>query len=441
MVNTDQIESGGAPRALPTDPARRLTTLDVLRGVAVLGILLMNIAGWAFPDAMHTPFTLGCYSAIDFWTYQCHEVFVEGTMRALFSILFGAGVVLLTTRLESTQRPSLAIYYRRTLWLIVFGLFNSYILLWSGDILYTYGVVGLFLYPLRRWRPRTLIGMAVIGVVVGMMLLALYQTYISFDDPVDLQKTALVEQRVDESTPDQIELNESVDESDEWWDDAYEDMEDELAIRRGGYVDVFLWCAADNVWMQTGQLLKTNFLDAAICMLLGMALMKLGILSGERSTQFYIKLLIAGYAIGLPMKIWSAWYQHVHDYDWMNYGENWYLYDVSRIAVALGHMGVIILLVRSGFLQLLITAVAAVGRMALTNYLMQSVVCGLLFYGFGFGLVGQLSRSECFVIAVAIWIAQLIISPSWLHFFQFGPFEWLWRSLTYWRPAPMRKRT
>ena len=114
-------------------------------------------------------------------------------------------------------------------------------------------------------------------------------------------------------------------------------------------------------------------------------------------------------------------------------------YDVGRLSIALAHLGVIMLLCKTGWLGWLMRGFGAIGQMAFSNYIFHSVVCAFLFTGYGFALYGRLQRYELYYVVAAIWVFQMIVSPIWLRHFQFGPLEWLWRSLTYWKRQPMRR--
>jgi uncharacterized protein len=175
-------------------------------------------------------------------------------------------------------------------------------------------------------------------------------------------------------------------------------------------------------------------------MLLGMALMKLGVLSAERSMRFYRRMTLIGYGAGLPLAILSAVILDAHLFDPLfvsRYGgiPNYF----GSILVAFGHIGAVMLMVKSGALQAVVDRFAAVGRMALTNYLTHSLVMTSLFYGYGLGLYGDVPRiGQQGFVAVVIGL-QLFLSPWWLRYFRFGPAEWLWRSLTYGQRQPMRR--
>jgi uncharacterized protein len=189
---------------------------------------------------------------------------------------------------------------------------------------------------------------------------------------------------------------------------------------------------------QTVGFLLGGFWLAGGRMLIGMGLMKLGVFSGQRPRSFYIGLMLLGYGIGLPLVAYDA-YELIRT----NFGIGFQIHGgiflnfFGSVLVALGHVGALMLIYKAGLLTWLTSRLAAVGRMALTNYLTHSIVCTTLFYGYGFGLFGTINRTGLAAIVLAIWTFQLIVSPIWLKYFRFGPAEWLWRSLTYWRLQPM----
>lgn len=178
--------------------------------------------------------------------------------------------------------------------------------------------------------------------------------------------------------------------------------------------------------------------DMSSFMLIGMGLLKLGVLSASRSRRFYLTLMVAGYGIGVPLGLYELNTILASGFEVMGFKSADITYQFSRLAMVCGHMGLILLFIKSGLLGFLQRALAATGQMALSNYLAQTLICVTLFYGFGFALFGKLERHELYIIVAAIWVAELIWSPIWLRHFRFGPFEWLWRSLTYWQRQPMK---
>jgi uncharacterized protein len=170
-----------------------------------------------------------------------------------------------------------------------------------------------------------------------------------------------------------------------------------------------------------------------------MGLMKMGVFAASRSWRFYGWMVSLGYSLGLPLAVYDTYFLIQHDFGFKAFlPSQYFFHHIGGLLVALGHIGVVMLICKAGAIQWLTHRLAAVGRMALSNYLMQSVICTTLFYGWGFGLFATLSRTELAGVVLAIWVFQLLISPIWLRSYRFGPAEWLWRSLTYWRWQPMR---
>ena len=173
-------------------------------------------------------------------------------------------------------------------------------------------------------------------------------------------------------------------------------------------------------------------------MFIGMGLMKLGVLGGRSSVRAYAWMAIAGYAIGLPLNIYTAYIIIRANFEPVVQTFSAVTYDVGRLSIAFGHLGIIMLLCKTKTMQWLTNSLGAVGQMAFSNYIMHSVVCAFLFTGYGFAMYGRLQRYQVYYVVAAIWIFQMIASPIWLRHFRFGPLEWGWRSLTYWKKQPMR---
>jgi uncharacterized protein len=219
------------------------------------------------------------------------------------------------------------------------------------------------------------------------------------------------------------------------------DWDKEMAVHRGSYLGIVKHRAPKLLKTQIFGFLFGGGFFAMSRMLVGMGLMKLGVFSAQRSRKFYLWTVGLGYGIGLPLMVFDAieLIRHKFSFDYMIHGG--VLYNLfGSLVVALGHVGLLMLIVQSGAIGWLTTRLAAVGRMALSNYLFDSIVCTALFYGYGFGLFGQINRTGLAAIVLTIWTIQLLVSPIWLKYFRFGPAEWLWRSLTYWRLQPMRQR-
>jgi uncharacterized protein len=400
-----------APAALtPVSAEERIEAIDVIRGFALLGILSMNILSFGLPEiARLNPMAAGGFEGLSFVAWVvCYLVFDE-KMFTLFAMLFGAGMVLLARRSEAAGRSPAGLFYRRAFWLLVIGLLHGY-LLWDGDILYAYAVTGMVAYLFRRRSPATLVLLGVLyliaaaGLILGILMLSAPAGDKAADPyvPSVLKQTADVE-----------------------------------AVRSGSYLDLLRRRAPKTFEYETRSFLLGVFPLTLGRMLLGMALMKWGVFSGARSTRFYWRLLLAGYGLGLPLVGLGAYLQIHHRFDsrvLFRGGQE--PNSFGSVFVALGHVAALVLICKAGLVRRLRAGLAAVGRMALTSYLMQTVLCTTLFYGYGFGLYGRLDRIGLLGVMAAIWAVQLIYRPLWLAHFRYGPAEWLWRSLTYlrWKP-------
>ena len=436
-------ETKPGPEALPVSSAERYFTVDVLRGFALLGILAMNIVsfGWPWP-AYGDPTRGGGFQGLDraIWFFN-HLVFEE-KMMTIFSMLFGAGLVLMDTRALARGASVRGVYYRRVLWLLAIGLVHSYFI-WVGDILVLYAQCGLLLYFFRNLRPPTLI---IAGTLALLILVPIDLGFASLADASRAAAKRVEAQKQAGQIPsprDERLARSWNEEFSAWVEPAAEQQKKtwdrEIEAYRGTYRGIVKFRAPFVFFVQTILTLFFGLIFAATGrMLIGMGLMKLGVFSGERSREFYIGMVVLGYGIGLPLMVFDAVELIRHDFshEYGLHGGKFYN-SYGSVVVALGHVGLLILIVKSGALHWLTRRLAAVGRMALSNYLTHSIVCTTLFYGYGFGLFGRINRTGLAGIVISIWVAQLLYSPVWLKYFRFGPAEWLWRSLTYGRPQPI----
>ena len=187
--------------------------------------------------------------------------------------------------------------------------------------------------------------------------------------------------------------------------------------------------AKDSYFFESEYHYRHNYFDILSMMLLGMALLRLRVFHAERSLRFYGLLMLIGYAIGIPLNFWETEAYVKSGFDLITYYELLRTYDLGRIPIMLGHIGLIMLFYRSGIFRVLQNSLMAVGRMALSNYLLQTIIANIIFIGFA--QYGRMERYELYYIVLVIWVFQIVSSTIWLKHFAFGPFEWLWRSLTY----------
>jgi uncharacterized protein len=401
-----------APVAAPD----RLETLDVLRGFALLGILAMNIRAMAAPfSAYMYPYALFEYTGSSRAAYVFTSTVFDLKMMGLFSMLFGAGALLYAAKPTETGRPPRGLWFRRMFWLLVIGLVHAY-LIWDGDILVPYALCGiLLLWWVRRFSAPTLLGGAVAMLTVGLLLsIAMGVAW--------------------ESMPEAQRAQEA-----EMWTPTRAQAEAQLARMLGSYPEVVADRAEFVIIAQTFYFALFFFWRCGGMMLLGMALYKWSFLDGRRPVRDYA---IAA-AICVPVGLALAWYGTValervgFAMPQRTIADVWNY--VGSVLASIGYAAALILTVKRGVLAGLRRRLAAVGQMAFTNYLFQSVVTSLLFLGWGFGLAGRFDYAQQLMIVVAIWVVQLAFSPVWLRHFRFGPAEWLWRSLTYAQLQPMRR--
>ncbi|MBM3755482.1 MAG: DUF418 domain-containing protein [Acidobacteria bacterium] len=419
---------------IPIQETDRYQSLDMIRGVALFGILLMNITGFGLPFAYGNPTIYGGATGVNLWAWITTNMFFEGTQRGMFSILFGAGFLVLIQRLEKTNPTDAAdIFYRRTLWMILFGMIHAYLLLWTGEILYFYGVTGLFLYPLRKLSSRAMLAVAAAGFAIGMF-------WNGCDNwRAQRRHAAYVEaQKAASPTPEQQEAIKVWKEHEEHFKPSPEKIAKDIAAHQGGYFGLVAYQAPINAENESWFLYRW-FFDVFSMMLLGMGLLKLGVLTLRSEPRVYWLMLICGYALGLSVNYWETTTIINSGFSIFAYMTTDITYDIGRVGMTTGHLGFLLLFCRSGMLSWLRNSLAAVGRMALSNYITHSIVCAIAFSGFGFGMYAKLERHQRYYIVFSIWVFQLIMSPIWLRNFQFGPLEWGWRTLTYMKKQPMRR--
>jgi uncharacterized protein len=421
----------------PTAQQERITSLDVVRGFALLGILLMNIVGFGlYHSAYNNPTAAGGSDGANLWIWAFLSVIAEGKMRCLFSIVFGASMVLLTSRMEG-RADAADLYYRRLLWLLAIGIAHAY-LLWQGEILYVYAFCGLILYPFRKMGPVGLTRIAALCIFVTSAFALVSGSYKQKE--MEEAKAAIAKAERNETLTDEEK------EAKEGWEKAAKErnpspeaLEKDAEKWRDGLLGpIKARAALLMVWHWIPYYHAWNF-DIWGMMFLGMALFKWGVLGAARPASFYLGLAGIAYLIGIPVGIGRTWLYLKSGFDPIVEIYTFSLYDVQRLAMALGHAALLLWFCKCGVLRGLTDRLGAVGQMAFTNYVMHSVICAFLFTGYGLGLYGKLERHQLYYVVAAIWIFQLIVSPVWLRHFRFGPLEWGWRRLTYWQKIPIRR--
>lgn len=416
---TDSNEASMVPQSppvvespAPVDVQERFVAVDVLRGFAVLGLMMVHIVVFSRPVDPSGDLTAGMpvEGANRAFLWIIH-VLVSSKFMFLFALLFGAGVIFFGHKAKSDRLGDGAgLWYARMGWLAAIGLAHG-IFLFFGDILFTYAIAGMgLLWWVRLCGPKLLLGIGAIFygfgalVLIGVMWLAL-----SFGGG--------------ESGGDA--MNEMI------------SAKAQMEAYRGTYLD--------SLWMRLLFMINnlalipfvTFWLTSGI-MLFGMALAKWGVLTGQRSARFYAILAVLGIGVGLPLAALLYQWAARGDFD-MKHSLLFasYMQPVG-IPLALGYLGLVMLIAKQQWLAPLRVSLAAVGRMALSNYLLHSLLGAFIFHGWGLGFFGELQFPTLFGIVLAIWAVNIIGSLLWLRWFRFGPAEWLWRSLTYMKMQPLR---
>jgi len=416
---TRVLDSQIAASPQPVGEKERIVSIDVLRGFALLGILPMNIQYFSMISAAYwNPTAYGNLTGASYWVWLLCHVLADEKFMTIFSMLFGAGIFLMTSRIEAAGKPSAGLHYRRMGWLIAFGLAHAY-LLWSGDILVTYGMCGLVVYLLRKLRPRTLLITGLVAISVAPAVLTVY----------GLQSQHW--------SPQQVQIA-----TEGLWKPTPAEAAQEIKAYQGTWREQMQFRAPESVQMETIFFTFFTFWRVSGLMLVGIALFKLGFFSARlRAAEYWTMIFVAACA-GIPAVLYGTHRDFANGWDFRYsffYGAQFNYW--ASILVSLGWVGAMMLASKFAALLPLTRRLAAVGRMAFTNYLMHTVICTTIFYGHGFGLFGKVERIWQFAIVVAIWVFQLALSPVWLKSFLFGPLEWLWRSLTYWQWEPFRRST
>jgi uncharacterized protein len=422
-----------APR--PVTQRERIPTIDVVRGVALMGILFMNISSFSGPLEMYiNPLMVGNHRSYNLFAWVIRWVLFEGKMRAAFSILFGAGVILLTERAERRGSKNVAdIFLRRNMWLALFGVLHFY-LIWTGDILYWYGLTALlFLYPCRRVRFRNLF-------IAGALVLALgvgSDAYFAIDG-IRTVKQAQAAQALQASGK---KLTQDQQDAIKKWNDIRDKRkkmhDDDLKAMRGSYLDTLKWHIQFGPLFEAKSYYMLGFTDVLGMMLIGMGLYRMGFLTGALSYRVYAWTIAIGFLLSIPINGFQAW-GVIRD-NFQPESAWWVLYQFGRLTGAIANVALVVVICKAGIFQWLTRRIAAVGQTALSNYLFTSISCTILFNGFGFGLYGKLEYYQLYAVVACVWLLNLTLSPIWLRYYQFGPMEWVWRSLTYWKRQPMRR--
>ena len=396
------------PVLTPVPPGERIQALDQLRGVAVLGILIMNIQHFSMPASAYiNPTAYGDLTGANRWVWILSQMLASGKFMSIFSMLFGAGVLLFTERTGIKGLNPARLHYRRMGWLLLFGLLHAY-LLWTGDILVSYSLCGMLVFLLRDLRPPVQVRLAIAFFLVPVF----WDLFSAWTMPVWPEGT----------------LRSAM----ESWAPGKTVIRHQIQVYRSGWLDQMELRIPDSLFIQTRYFLMRPLWRVTALMLLGMVLYRHNVLSGMRSSRYYARMMLTGLGTGYALSGLGVYlnFRHQWTLEYSMFLGSLFNY-VGSVLTALGYVGGIMLVSRTGGFNGIKRGLAAVGRMAFSNYILMTLLCTFLFYGHGLGLFGQVERKFQILMVPAIWIVLILFSMAWLKRFRFGPMERIWRGLTY----------
>lgn len=411
----------------PTGSGERIVTLDFIRGIAVLGILFANITAFGqptvayfWPDALPGGATLSDRAV---WYFQL--VFVDHKFRALFALLFGAGVYLFTERAWA-RGSGRWLQLRRLCWLLVFGAIH-YFLIWHGDILGSYAAAGMMALPMLKWSAKRQLKVGIWIYVIGALVLS-----VGFGGAY----LASVNSEFAERLPE--DMRKSIAEAPAA---TAKGVQESIALYGGdSYLDIVRHMATEEADGFVNALILVPLTETLGIVLIGIALYRMGYFSGgfdeRKMRRWGWRALLGGLAYTALVAAWPFVSGFSMFRTFFAFNE---LARVAQLPIALGAAALLVVNAPRLVQTSLGSRFVATGRMAFSNYFGTSILMLLVFHGWALGLHGQLHRLELMLIVFAIWAAMLLWSKPWLARFRYGLLEWLWRCLTYWRLFPLRR--
>jgi uncharacterized protein len=409
----------------PTSPHERIVELDVIRGIAIFGILLVNMLFFSSPIIYLESANLSWWD--EPWDKLARiliEIFAQGKFYPMFSFLFGLGLMLFMNRAEERGRSSVWLAFRRLVVLLVFGGIHA-VFVWSGDILVTYAVLGLLLLVFRSRKPRNILVWASVFLLLPSVfggLLTLASVWLA---PLSGGENELGEQHrlYQEFMVQEVERA-------RW------------SYSEGSYADTIGQRLHDLEYMYSYAFM--SFPTVMAMLLFGVYAYKQGWLyTGTEQRRrrlrqlLWVSLIVGGCLQGIGMFA----EQQIESFQ-----PGWYDF-VYVIGVTLGgpiltffYMAFLVLLLEIAGWKERLRSIASVGRMALTNYFLQSVMMTLFFNGYGLGWYGKVGTAAGIGIALTLYTIQVVYSRWWMNHYLYGPVEWLWRTLTYGTRVAWRKK-
>jgi len=409
----------------PTTASERIPSLDFLRGVAILGILFINIESFVYPNPWSS-WQYGYENAIDhhtrFWVY----FLTQGKFYTMFALLFGVGFVIFMERIQQKTQgiQAMDIYARRLLWLFVIGVIHAYFI-WDGDILYHYAVCGLFLIPFHSIKSRNLV--LIVLFLASFLFIKSYESVSKRQESYLNYTEALNKEEAKREDKDNKLIVS--------WENRYSkktpNFSEEVEVPKPTYWQGVI-SSYENHKVHRGEFYyQSLILSTLIVMIIGMILFRTGIFSNYKSCKYYWAITVSVLILGLIIN-----YLRYYQWTYEDHIPNLNTFKALLFTFPKEILGIGFILLLNGIYQKYLRNVGfkvftKIGRTALSNYIFQSIILGILFYGYGFGLHNSFSRFELLGFVLAIWVLQITCTLIWLNYFKQGPLEFLWRKLTY----------
>lgn len=387
-----------AEKPLQSPSANRYEGLDVLRGAGIFGIFAMNVQAFAMVTAAYSNPTLAFFDGIDYVIWYLTAFFFNGKFISLFSILFGVGIVILAERVEKAGGSPIHQHFRRMIILGIIGLLHAY-LIWWGDILFTYGLVGAIVFLFRKWRPRNLLIIGFVAICMGPLInLGIHATIPFWDE-------------------------QGIAEFEQFWNPSQEEIQRELEQMRGNWLEQMPRRIENAITMQTWVLFLQVGWHTGGLMLLGVAFWKLRILGPKGpGLPFYIFAGIVFFT-GAFIQTYALDFAIEHGWGLETTFIFGALFPFSAVGLSIGYLAAGLWIVHKGYFPTFRWILGIVGRYALSNYLLQSMIASLIFYGTGLGMIGRINRIEQWLTVIVVWGICLLFSRTLDRYQIRGPAE------------------
>ena len=410
---------------------KRIESIDVLRGFALLGILIMNISSFSMPSMAYFSPVVYDINPLNHIIYSMTHIIADQKFMAIFSMLFGASTILFINSVKKREKSPLLLFYSRNFWLLILGwIHSSY--LWYGDILFIYALCAFLLFFFKNITPKK---QFILGCLI--YLIPTFSNYAAYEYVID---------SLDQAEKDVIIKH---------WNPSNDVLQQELDAYRGPYKKQVqhrakMWSSNNENNDSSGDIgggilglsiLIDLFSRSFGMMLIGMACFSWGVFSNALTKSFYIKLMIYGLGIGLPLSMIGLFFTYSFDWDWkyiqfLGRSPN----NIATPFIAFGYVGIIMLWIRKGSFRNFQEKLRTIGKTALTAYLIQTVLATFIFYGIGLSLFGYVNRAYQLVIMFFIWFVLLKLCPMWVSKYHYGPVEWIWRMLTHMKLIPLSRQ-